>query len=61
MNTVATEELPIIHHPGGLTDDIMSPNDTSPYFTSDTLPLRERSDDPIAMKRELEKEGKMYG
>ncbi|XP_047509687.1 protein bark beetle isoform X2 [Pieris napi] len=60
MNTVATEELPIIHHPGGLTDDVVQ-SDTSPYFTSDTLPLRESNDDPIAMKRELEREGKIYG
>ncbi|XP_041988464.1 protein bark beetle isoform X2 [Aricia agestis] len=37
VTTVATEELPIIHHPGGLADD--SPND---YFSSDTLPLHEK-------------------
>ncbi|XP_046962256.1 protein bark beetle [Vanessa cardui] len=67
MNTVATEELPIIHHPGGLQspqdDDTISPRSETQYFTSDTLPLRgiDKSDDPLFMKRELEKEGKMYG
>ncbi|XP_072938867.1 protein bark beetle isoform X2 [Epargyreus clarus] len=66
MNTVTTEELPIIHHPGGLQsqdDDTLSPPSESQYFTSDTLPLRsaDRFDDPIALKRELEREGKIYG
>ncbi|OWR46233.1 Neurotrypsin [Danaus plexippus plexippus] len=65
MNTVATEELPIIHHPGGLTspeDDTLSPTSPSQYFNSDTLPLTgDKSDDPIFMKRELEREGKIYG
>ncbi|CAG9578183.1 unnamed protein product [Danaus chrysippus] len=65
MNTVATEELPIIHHPGGITshdDDTLSPTSPSQYFNSDTLPLTgDNSDDPIFMKRELEKEGKIYG
>lgn len=44
MNTVTTEEIPIIHHPGGLhsplDDDTLSPTSDSQYFTSDTLPLR---------------------
>lgn len=64
MNTIATEELPIIHHPGGLQpqdDDTISPRSDTQYFTSDTLPLRDKSDDPLFMKRELEKEGKIYG
>ncbi|CAH2236667.1 jg20886 [Pararge aegeria aegeria] len=67
MNTVATEELPIIHHPGGLTspqdDDTLSPTSDSQYFTSDTLPLRgiDKSDDPIFFKQELEREGKIFG
>lgn len=65
MNTVATEELPIIHHPGGLTspeDDTLSPTSPSQYFNSDTLPLTgDKSEDPIFMKRELEREGKIYG
>ncbi|XP_045768313.1 protein bark beetle isoform X2 [Maniola jurtina] len=67
MNTVATEELPIIHHPGGLTspqdDDTLSPTSDSQYFTSDTLPLRgiDKSDDPMFFKQELEREGKMFG
>lgn len=57
-----TEELPIIHHPGGLTspdDETLSPD--TQYFTSDTLPLRPLNSDPLALKRELEKEGKIYG
>ncbi|GBO98348.1 Protein bark beetle [Eumeta japonica] len=44
LNTVTTEEIPIIHHPGGLTspqdDDTLSPTSDSQYFNSDTLPLR---------------------
>ncbi|XP_045494665.1 protein bark beetle isoform X1 [Colias croceus] len=62
MNTVATEELPIIHHPGGLSpDDTVSPQSGDHYYTSDTLPLRDKTDDPLAMKRDLEREGKIYG
>lgn len=64
MNTLATEELPIIHHPGGLQQlDIMSPQNETQYFNADTLPLRgvDKSDDPIFLKRELERDGKIYG
>ncbi|XP_038215102.1 protein bark beetle isoform X2 [Zerene cesonia] len=63
MNTVTTEELPIIHHPGGLSpDDTVSPqSERDHYYTSDTLPLRDKTDDPLAMKRELERDGKIYG
>ncbi|RVE49659.1 hypothetical protein evm_005716 [Chilo suppressalis] len=53
-NTVMTEEIPILHHPGGL----QSQEPDSQYFTSDTLPLRGERDN---FKRELEKEGKIYG
>ncbi|XP_068632960.1 protein bark beetle isoform X2 [Battus philenor] len=59
-----TEELPIIHHPGGLSpqDDTLSPSSDSQYFTSDTLPLRPLdSSDPLALKKDLEREGKIYG
>lgn len=58
-----SEELPIIHHPGGLTspdDDTLSPG-SDQYFTSDTLPLRRLDEDQLVLKRELEKEGKIYG
>ncbi|KAJ2949950.1 hypothetical protein O0L34_g11275 [Tuta absoluta] len=61
MNTVTTEELPIIHHPGGLPpqdDDTLSPT-SDQYYNSDTLPLREK--DNMELKRELEREGKIYG
>lgn len=66
MNTVTTEELPIIHHPGGLQspqdDDTLSPNSDSQYYTSDTLPLRgAEKDETLALKRELEREGKIFG
>ncbi|XP_034826785.1 protein bark beetle isoform X2 [Maniola hyperantus] len=67
MNTVATEELPIIHHPGGLTspqdDDTLSPTSDSQYFTSDTLPLRgiDKSEEPMFFRQDLEREGKMFG
>ncbi|XP_060803589.1 protein bark beetle [Amyelois transitella] len=58
MNTVTTEEIPIIHHPGGLRsppdDDTLSPN-SDQYFTSDTLPLRGGKSDGE------DREGKMYG
>ncbi|KAL4715552.1 hypothetical protein ACJJTC_009178 [Scirpophaga incertulas] len=65
-NTVMTEEIPIIHHPGGVRsqeDDTLSPHSDSQYYTSDTLPLRgqDKSRDNEALKRELEKEGKIYG
>ncbi|XP_049867990.1 protein bark beetle isoform X2 [Pectinophora gossypiella] len=65
MNTVTTEELPIIHHPGGLQspqdDDTLSPT-SDQYYNSDTLPLRGLDkDDTTALKRELEREGKIYG
>ncbi|KAG7306290.1 hypothetical protein JYU34_008890 [Plutella xylostella] len=66
MNTVMAEEIPIIHHPGGLQsprdDDTLSPS-SDQYFTSDTLPLRDfnKSDDTLALKQELEREGKIYG
>lgn len=64
MNTVTTEEIPIIHHPGGIQspqdDDTLSPTSDSQYFTSDTLPLRDK-DDPFSLKRELERDGKVYG
>lgn len=65
VNT-ATEEIPIIHHPGGVQspqdDDTLSPTSDLQYFTSDTLPLRgfDRSDDTLALKRDLEKEAKNY-
>ncbi|KAL0880639.1 hypothetical protein ABMA27_001864 [Loxostege sticticalis] len=44
--SVTTEEMPIIHHPGGLTspeDDTLSPT-SEQYYTSDTLPLRRPED-----------------
>ncbi|XP_013178489.1 PREDICTED: uncharacterized protein LOC106125730 isoform X1 [Papilio xuthus] len=62
--SATTEELPIIHHPGGLSspdDETLSPNNDSQYFTSDTLPLRPLNSDPLTLKRDLEKEGKIYG
>lgn len=64
INTVMTEEIPILHHPGGIRppqdDDTLSPT-SDPYFNSDTLPLRnlEHSDDNL--NRQLEKDGKLYG
>lgn len=67
ISTVMTEEIPIIHHPGGVRspqdDDTLSPNSDSQYFNSDTLPLRnlDRSDEALAFKKELENEGKVYG
>lgn len=65
INTVATEEIPILHHPEGLGSpaDVyaMSPQSDSQYFTSDTLPLRDNSDDGNSMKRQLERAGKIYG
>lgn len=67
MSTVMTEEIPIIHHPGGVgsphDDDTLSPNSDSQYFNSDTLPLRnlDRSDEALAFKRELGNEDKVYG
>lgn len=67
FNTVATEEIPIIHHPGGLVspqdDDTLSPTSDSQYYNSDTLPLRgyDKFDDTIALKRDLEREGKITG
>ncbi|KAI8422542.1 hypothetical protein MSG28_006346 [Choristoneura fumiferana] len=64
MNTVTTEEIPIIHHPGGLQspldDDTLSPTSDSQYFTSDTLPLRGNRADTLDLKNELENEGKNY-
>lgn len=66
ISTVMTEEIPILHHPGGVRshdDDTLSPISDSQYFNSDTLPLRnlDRSDEALAFKRELENEGKEYG
>lgn len=64
INTVMTEEIPIIHHPGGIRpdDDAFLPTNDQ-YFNSNTLPLRnlEQSDDTLDLKRDLEREGKMYG
>ncbi|XP_061730021.1 protein bark beetle isoform X1 [Cydia pomonella] len=61
MNTVTTEEIPIIHHPGGLQspqdDDTLSPMSDSQYFTSDTLPLRGKTD-TLDLKNGLEREAK---
>lgn len=59
INTVATEEIPILHHPGGLRSPpdeyVLSPhNDNNQYFTSDTLPLRDNDDT-------LKRDRKMYG
>lgn len=66
LNTVVAEELPIIHHPGGLQspqDDDGSPTSNSQYFNADTLPLRgfDRSDETLALKKELEREGRIHG
>lgn len=57
INTVMTEEIPIIHHPGGLMspkdDDMLSPTDDNQYYMSDTLPLRDF--------KETGGDGKVYG
>jgi hypothetical protein len=64
VNTVMTEEIPIIHHPGGLRpdDDMLSPSNDSHYYTSDTLPLRGSgyAEDNLGLKQ-LEREGKIIG
>lgn len=65
INTVATEEMPILHHPEGLRSPpdeyTISPRSDSQYFTSDTLPLRDNSEDGDTLKRQLERQGKIYG
>lgn len=67
ISTVMTEEIPIIHHPGGMSspqdDEMLSPTNNAQYYASDTLPLRDlgRSDDNLEFKRDPDKEGKMYG
>ncbi|PZC85077.1 hypothetical protein B5X24_HaOG202841 [Helicoverpa armigera] len=65
INTVATEEIPILHHGDGMRSPpdeyTLSPRSDSQYFTSDTLPLRDNSEDGDTMKRQLERAGKIYG
>ncbi|XP_059051409.1 protein bark beetle isoform X2 [Achroia grisella] len=64
VTTVATEEIPILHSGFGSArpydHDGLAPA-ADHYFTSDTLPLRGRSNDTLDLKRELEKEGKIFG
>lgn len=63
INTVATEEIPILHQHEGIRppdEYTLSPHNDSQYYTSDTLPLRDNSDDGD-LKRQLERAGKIYG
>lgn len=73
-NTVLTEEIPIIHHPGGMAstsqesaygdDDTLSPNSDNQYYNADTLPLRGNtmgsSSDTLDFKRGLERDENGY-
>lgn len=70
INTLMTEETPIIHHSEGnfsqdmFRDDVtLTPHSDIQYYNSDTLPMRGnmgKSDDTLALKKELAKENNMY-
>lgn len=58
INTAMTEEIPILHHPGGIRspqeDDTLSPT-SDQYFNSDTLPLRNLDYSDDNLRRQMEK------
>lgn len=71
MNTLLTEETPIIHHREGdfsqdttfRDDETMTPHSDLHYYNSDTLPLRGnigKSDDTLVIKQEIEDDNKFY-
>lgn len=72
MNTLLTEETPIIHHREGdfsqdttfRDEDTMTPHSDLQYYNSDTLPLRSnigKSDDTLDIKQEIDDDNKyMY-
>lgn len=72
INTLLTEETPIIHHREGAStsnnnhyseDERLTPHSDFQYYNSDTLPLRGhmgKSDDTLDLKKEVEHDNK-YG